>query len=556
MVSTITLPSSALGFSLDSNNQYKISVTLVMKEIIKLIKDLSVNSYLKHHKIKYRYTFYINGTRWKYTDTYSELTNTNVSFINEDIVNYLDSNKVKQILSCTVEVSHPQFYCNLNSEQYTFIAINKKPAQLKAKNSATGNYETIGLSFNDLSSGAQTDLNEIRWPVFNTENSAQQFVIPIGNVSSTRRNGSIRAERFGGVAGQYFNLDTNPNSNKNFERSDGTEYRYSDTFTPTFRYYDSYEYVGTKYYSTTDSYYWTNNTLVSVPTLTTGSNAEGRYTSYSFTGWERQYTFKHSYFVDETVYAPNAQSIWFGGVAAPNLDSLPSSDEFGFSKRDWYIYTFGRDFTVSYTDEVRYYTSTYWPSTATFITGGSIYVDGKERYGDNWVFDRWSFEEGTKTYYNCAGSGEHRYLDSDRYYYSSSTPAPKYDTRYNSDAYYGYYYSGIKKRYTQTEKYYYINYTSVRYTEIEEDYIGYSYYEKWKATYKHPFLSYDFYITRSYTTKSSTITGYLAGDEKVYKRWWQYEDRTNWSIDSNNELRYSTNNQKAITNDRTTYKTS
>ena len=66
MVTTITLPSSALGFSLDSNNQYKISVTLVMKEIIKLIKDLSVNSYLKHHKIKYRYSFYINDNHVQY----------------------------------------------------------------------------------------------------------------------------------------------------------------------------------------------------------------------------------------------------------------------------------------------------------------------------------------------------------------------------------------------------------------------------------------------------------------------------------------------------------
>ena len=115
MVTTLTLPSSALGFTLDSNNQYIISVTLVMKEIIKLIKDLSVSDYLRHHNIKYKYTFYINGTVWKSSNGYIDLTNTNVSFSNENISGYLSSSSLKQTLSCTVEISHPQFYCKLNS---------------------------------------------------------------------------------------------------------------------------------------------------------------------------------------------------------------------------------------------------------------------------------------------------------------------------------------------------------------------------------------------------------------------------------------------------------
>lgn len=531
MVSTITLPSSALGFSLDSNNQYKISVTLVMKEIIKLIKDLSVNSYLKHHKIRYRYTFYINGTKWKYIDNYSELTNTNVSFNNEDISDYLSSDKVKQTLSCTVEVSHPQFYCKLNSEQYTFIAINKKPAQLKAKNRATGNYETIGLSFNGLSSGAQTDLNEIRWPVFNTENSAQQFVIPLGRASSTRRNGSIRAERFGGTAGQYFNLDTNPNSNDNFRNANGTEYRYSDAFSPTFRYYESYEYVRTHRYSTTSSYYWTNP--ISNPTLTTGSKDEGRYTSYSFGGWERQYEFGHSYFIDGRVYAPRAQYIRIDSYPTPITSSLPSS-AYGFSMSNGYIYTYGRDFTISYTDayETLYYT--YWPSTSTFTTGGSVVVDGEYRYSTEMIFDRWKFDYGKITYYYCSGydyNREDRYLKYSSHY-ANGSPSREND----SDNYY----SGV----------------TMRYTSYEMSKEGYSFYEKWTKIYKNKYLGYYFYLRNSYTTQSSTITGTVAGNEYVYKRWWEYENRTNWSIDSNNELRYSTDYQRMITNDKYTYKTS
>ena len=132
MVTTLTLPSSALGFTLDSNNQYIISVTLVMKEIIKMVASLnsSVSLYLRHHNIKYKYTFYINGTVWKSSDGFIDLTNTNVSFSNENISGYLNSSNLKQTLSCTVEVSHPQFYCKLNSENYTFVTINKKPQQL------------------------------------------------------------------------------------------------------------------------------------------------------------------------------------------------------------------------------------------------------------------------------------------------------------------------------------------------------------------------------------------------------------------------------------------
>ena len=41
MVTTLTLPSSALGFTLDSNNQYIISITLVMKEIIKMVAKMA-----------------------------------------------------------------------------------------------------------------------------------------------------------------------------------------------------------------------------------------------------------------------------------------------------------------------------------------------------------------------------------------------------------------------------------------------------------------------------------------------------------------------------------
>ena len=425
MVTTLTLPSSALGFTLDSNNQYIISVTLVMKEIIKIIRSLNpdVSDYLRHHNIKYKYIFYINGTAWKSSNGYTNLTNTNVSFSNENISGYLSSSSLKQTLSCTVEVSHPQFFCKIQSENYTFITINKKPQELKAKNSSTGQYETIGLSFSNLSSSEKSGIDNIRWPLFNTENSSQQFVIPIGSASYTRRNGSIRAERFGGSAGQYFNLDTNPSSNKDYRATNGTEYRYVDSFSPALRYYTSYSYFKDHSYSVYNSYYWSNGDRGATPTLTTGENTTGRYTSYSFSGWWRSYTFIINYFTYDSVYAPNAVYSVTSYARSPNYENLPESAfGFSFNRERGAIYTFGRDFTVNYRDAIYYTSSTSWPAYESFITGGSVTLGAYARYGSNWILDRFDFIEGRKDYYYCVYRYYNQRDREERYYTTIINP--------------------------------------------------------------------------------------------------------------------------------------
>ena len=566
MVTTLTLPSSALGFTLDSNNQYIISVTLVMKEIIKMVASLnsSVSLYLRHHNIKYKYTFYINGTVWKSSDGFIDLTNTNVSFSNENISGYLSSSSLKQTLSCTVEISHPQFYCKLNSENYTFVTINKKPQQLKAKNASTGQYETIGLSFSNLSSSEKSGIDNIRWPLFNTENSSQQFVIPIGSASYTRRNGSIRAERFGGSAGQYFNLDTNPSSNKDYRATNGTEYRYVDSFSPALRYYTSYSYFKDHSYSVYNSYYWSNGDRGAAPTLTTGENTTGRYTSYGFSGWSRSYFFTINYFKYDSVYAPNAQSIPASLARDPNYENLPES-AFGFSFKNGAIYTFGRDFTVNYRDAVYYTSSTTWPAYESFIKGGSVTAQGYERYGSNWVFDRWTFIEGTKDYYYC----EYRYYNerddsrAEKYYSNIFNGVPyMYVPDSNTEVTrYEYTYSGVIMRYRHYTDYDYVYYSPytgeyVRYYGYHMEKDGHSFYEKWLLEYKHPFISYDWYLYRTYTTKTSSISSTIHGTEYEYRAWWDYETRTVWYIDSNNNIQYYNSSQVKITNDTNTYRTS
>lgn len=576
MVTTLTLPSSALGFTLDSNNQYIISVTLVMKEIIKLIKDLDVNFYLKHHNIKYKYIFYINGTAWKSSNGYIDLTNTNVSFSNENISGYLSSSSLKQTLSCTVEVSHPQFYCKLNSENYTFVTINKRPQELKAKNSSTGQYETIGLSFSNLSSSEKSGIDSVRWPLFNTENSSQQFVIPIGSASYTRRNGSIRAERFGGSAGQYFNLDTNPNSNKDYRATNGTEYRYVDSFTPALRYYTEYSVFKYHDYTTTSSSEWANPTRAA-PTLTTRENETGRYTNYEFGSWRQIYRFRIDYFTDARIYAPHRYyaPLWASPMA--NCSNLPES-AFGFYNyydartHLEFATVLGRDFTVSYTDATKYENSTNWPGYEQFITGGEVYLYGVERYSDEIVFDRWNFSKGIKDYYYCIGREGQRYFPnikeegrSYRYYtnmLARPTDHPSGTGRWKgpgSVTRYVYLFSA--PRYLTVISRYYTVYAAERsYCAPKYDNVtdgrGESWYEKWTGVYKNKYLSYDWHLYTFYYLKYSKITGTLYGIEYEYKRWWDYETRTNWYIDSNNNIQYFFSYQVKITNDTNSYRTS
>ena len=574
MVTTLTLPSSALGFTLDSNNQYIISVTLVMKEIIKMVASLnsSVSLYLRHHNIKYKYIFYINGTAWKSSNGYINLTNTNVSFSNENISGYLSSSSLKQTLSCTVEISHPQFYCKLNSENYTFVTINKRPQQLKAKNASTGQYETIGLSFSNLSSSEKSGIDSARWPLFNTENSSQQFVIPIGSASYTRRNGSIRAERFGGSAGQYFNLDTNPSSNKDYRANNGTEYRYVDSFTPALRYYTSYSYLRTHYYTTTSSSEWASPTRAT-PTLTTGENETGRYTSYAFGGWARNYNFRIDYFTEQRIYAPNAVYSETSYAPSPNYENLPESAfGFSFNRERGAIYTFGRDFRVNYRDAEKYEKVTTWPVYESFLTGGTVTLGSYARYGSNWVFDRCDFIEGRKDYYYCVGRYYNQRDREEKYYTNIFPPLFYSPPSYTNIRYYieisgpiqlRYYYEGEDYHDVPTGERYYLSYgaeavkyRTERYSVYRTDQTGFSIYEKFLVEYKHPFISTDFYLYSTYTTKSSTITGTLFGNEYVYKRWWDYETRTNWYIDSNNNIQYYNSSQVKITNDTNSYRTS
>ena len=539
MVTTLTLPSSALGFTLDSNNEYRIHLKVDMREICKLFKDINVNEYLRKHIPKIRVKLYINGVE---TDEhfrvnlgeYYEMESTSWFGFDMPIAKYLNSNGIRNTFSITAEVSHPQFYFKLQSENYTFIAINKKPQQLKAKNISTGEYETIGLSFSNLSDSEKSEIDSIRWPLFNTENSSQQFVIPIGSASYTRRNGSIRAERFGGSAGQYFNLDTNPNLNKDYKSANGTEYKYILDFVPVLRYYESYSYVKTHYYTTTSHSEWASPTKRHPDT--SKNYEEGRYTEYRFDDWTPLPDFTITYFTDGRVYAPNASTTLAKRVSLPKYSSLPYTSGTGLSVDErGNVYVLGRDFIVSYR-EVRYYlNSSTWPDYESFLAGGSAELSGEERWG-NKTFSRWHFIEGTVEVSDSTG-----HVDNMRY---------RYDNTYKGGV------PSNPSDNSATLTYYYIRY---RYNPEHIGVVAFdtiSFYEKWGAEYITPFLGYYFYLSERYNTKYSIITGKLFGNEYVYKAWWEYENVSSWSIDSDGEPRWYHRYQVKLINDKYEYLTS
>ena len=418
------------------------------------------------------------------------------------------------------------------------------------------------MSFSNLSSSEKSGIDSIRWPLFNTENSSQQFVIPIGSASYTRRNGSIRAERFGGSTGQYFNLDTNPSSNKDYRANNGTEYRYVSPFTPALRYYTSYSYFKDHSYSVYNSYYWSNGDRGAAPTLTTGENTTGRYTSYSFSGWWRSYTFIINYFTYDGVYAPNASTTAASSVSEPKYSSLPYTSGTGLNvNSDGSIYVHGRDFRINYRDALKYENSTTWPAYESFLTGGSAELGGEARYSSDTVFNRWDLGFVRIDYYYCAG----RYYNERDYEYvhyefnnniawirAHIPPTP------TEKIYESYYYSGWIQRYNVEWRSYvpYGESNSRGYSvDIPTD-RGQSSYIKWTAQYIHPFLGYYFYLTERYDTKTSSISSTIHGTEFEYRAWWDYETRTNWYIDSNNNIQYYNSPQVKITNDTYTYRTS
>ena len=155
------------------------------------------------------------------------------------------------------------------------------------------------------------------------------------------------------------------------------------------------------------------------------------------------------------------------------------------------------------------------------------------RYGDSAIYNT-TYRIGVPTYYPSSDVGS----DQAHFYYRFIEP--RYFTTISR-----YYYAYMADR----------SYSVPQYANVTNG-IGESFYEHWTATFDHPFLSYDFYLYRTYTTKTSGISSTIHGTEFEYRAWWDYETRTNWYIDSNNNIQYYNSPQVKITNDTNAYRTS
>lgn len=231
---SLDLPTGVFSFSLNSSNEYKISGSLNLANIIAEIPQESDSNY-KRVTPMYYYSIYINKNNdsgyllWSGDET--ELTNDTIYFAERNIQSLLNDG-IKQTIYINIDVKTQFTHIYFTSNTISFLAINKKPSkELKEKSGST-----IGLVFNNLSESDESTLKEVGFPSFNT--SSERFVIPLKYIPADRKI----------VAKYFFNDNGNYNNKVNYFRN--TNFSYGK---------ESWNY---KYYSETTVYnslYYTEN---------------------------------------------------------------------------------------------------------------------------------------------------------------------------------------------------------------------------------------------------------------------------------------------------------
>lgn len=231
---SLDLPTGVFSFSLNSSNEYKISGSLNLANIIAEIPQESDSNY-KRVTPTYYYSIYINKNNteanllWSGDET--ELTNDTINFEEKNIQSLLNDG-IKQTIYVNIDVKTQFTHIYFTSNTISFLAINKKPSnELKEKSGST-----IGLVFNNLSENDELTLKEARFPSFNT--SSERFVIPLKYIPADRKI----------IARYFFNDNGNYNNKVNDFRS--TNFSYGK---------EPWDY---KYYSETTVYnslYYTEN---------------------------------------------------------------------------------------------------------------------------------------------------------------------------------------------------------------------------------------------------------------------------------------------------------
>lgn len=231
---SLDLPTGVFSFSLNSSDEYKISGSLNLANIIAEIPlESENNSNYRRVTPTYYYSIYINKNNeqanllWSGTET--ELTNDIIDFEEQNIQSLLNDG-IKQTIYVNIDVKTQFTHIYFTSNTISFLAINKKPSkELKEKSGST-----IGLVFNNLSENDESTLKEVGFPSFNT--SSERFVIPLKYIPADRKI----------VARYFFNDNGNYNNKTNYFRNYNSSIGKESW---DYKYYSESEVTNQKYYT-------------------------------------------------------------------------------------------------------------------------------------------------------------------------------------------------------------------------------------------------------------------------------------------------------------------
>jgi len=369
MIYNVSLPDGVLNFALSQDNEkYIIGFTISIAEIYNKVKsefidaDIVGKEYLQTVGMKFRATVLVNGNQiWKSWNNetgnaqFKDLnTNSDIIVSNIDIKDKLLEDDIKQKIKCNFEISHPGFYINFDSQEYTFLCVKRKPTGLLQlqRSGATTN---TAIAFKDLNSTIEGTMTDNDWLVFNQGNRYQTFVVPLkyDNSGFIKFRNNKRAL-----------LETNPNNKRvsfrdSFRRS-----------TREFNRTNLYEIVDGSRYSLDStgldqSDYLTERGNVDFPLTSYDSSRDWTY-NYSYNGWRKDpVTWSYKY-AGEPIFNST-------GAEISNVDpnDLPPEEDLPFR---WYIYTPQMQQIITYGTEETHYNRVFrwepsWYYTKTSVNG-------------------------------------------------------------------------------------------------------------------------------------------------------------------------------------------
>lgn len=394
MIYNFTLPSDGiLSFALpqSGNNEYMLSFSINMAEVYSKVKSTFINQnvlgdvYLRSINMNYKASVEINGHQiWKsWVDGGNQWNILNFNDPIEkgpfNIFDYLLESQITQSVKCNFEISHPGFYINFDSQEYTFLCVKRKPTGL-LQLQKSGTTTNAAIAFKDLNSTIEGTMTDNDWLVFNQGNRYQTFVVPLkyDNSGFIKFRNNKRAL-----------LEANPNTKRvsfrdSFRRS-----------TREFNRTNLYEIVdGTRYSLDStglgQSDYLTERGNVDFPSTSYDSSRDWTY-NYSYNGWRKDpVTWSYKY-AGEAIFNGTGAEIY-------NIDpnDLPSEEDLPFR---WYIYTPQmQQIIIGGTEETQYNRvfrwEPYWYYTKTSVDGDTPKYE--------WYIHNESIPESGSTYHQEA----------------------------------------------------------------------------------------------------------------------------------------------------------